>query len=1788
MLHRFASSKVRSSRSKLRSIGLLAVLSMLMLQLSPLPVTHAATPTLSWTKCDVCPETPEVSADGNTVVMGTADRPESGTMNSSMHSEAAALPSGGSYSITFNYDLSSWDSYNAPGSSNAPYNGGTGYYDSFSVSVSQRPYWQLGLTDPLNTTDLPGLGFVWGATSYGDGQIEHTSGTKTVTVPGDPTKTNYLNVTLDTASQPQSNHAYPSWGTITITDVTPIPPQSGLNLTADQPSIGASPRSVPVSDVPTQPSAPSQQASAPLRDISIIGSPLRDISIIGSGLTGGALSTMVLSDLPLKPDLPRLVGNWEDDVLAGSALAAATLSNITVKDVVTLNPPGLAKVTVKDIDFSASRLGSISAAGWMLGNVRARDITLPAGPTFCQRWEAQGFANCGSGFGGMDASLFAQELAGVDVSGFPLSGLAMSNINLTRSMMLDFLLAGDPAHPGLDSSVGLRNMPLGSIRLGELQTAGRLASIVDCTKVLPGDCDANSTKNLAGAAASGAILANAKVRDLGVLNTSTNVWSSPVASFNAFSLGEVVYGILGAASTPIEDVPLQDLSRYSGPTANAVQYHLSYAYPGTSSYSTPVAAVTLPATSSYIPGSAQIKNASAGVPSPLGDPSIDGNVLRWTLTQTSISMGSFFQIDFQARPGWKLGTFSAAATLTAAPDLSESISGRAAVNVVENFESNDSIASATPMAADNVYFTHISRPGDVDLFKLPVPVGPSGKSVAGTRVRFMLSHLPVDADLVVYLPANSGPAQSLAGSPLRDISIIGSPLRDISIIGSPLSDPGLNVNSSTQPSQPQVAQDVPLQSGLAVAGISASRSLNEEEVDVTVPVGLTSDDYFLVQANGYLSASSDQPAVLRAQVIDPAPQPPCAPTTFAFPNQTAAGVANNIVTQGTKTIVLVNKKRFGDSYGSTAANNVANALSDPAFINRSDVMGQVINLDRNDTPNEVALQQAYTAWDQDPCDPEKANTVTRSINALVRGLIPNGTNSLESMVIAGTDRIVPQARIPDLNTYFNELDYTQEAAFTTRTDGGAKNNAFYASFADSYVMSDAPYADFNPVPWLGYYHYVPDLAIGRLGETESQIVGGISRFKNANGILQLGTTQSSGYDFMSDMATSLQQILGGPTTLINDTWTASQLKPIFGTGRVISPNGHANHTKILSANGDANKNLAETLSTADLSTTDLSGSLIFAMGCNLGANPEDVLLTSPTVDQARRLNDWAQFTASKGAVGLVANYGHGYGGKYTIAASERLMVLFAQNLKNGYSTGKALEFAKNTYFGEQDLYDPVQKKSSEELTLWGLPMWHLDVAPTTPASTPPVVMNDPDTSLQAASIDLNPSYSSTTTPDGTILQADNQQPQEALYQPIAARTGQDATVNGMVAKGVYITGGTYQTLTGFDPVISVPVVDEARFAPEPQFDDLSTPIAANVSSFLTPQGLRQRLNVLTTQFRSSGLSNGHVIGTMRKFTSLNTRVFYLSSSTSDNLAAIFNRVEGTVSGTPGNYVATFEVELRDETPSDHTDIAGASILLSEGGTLRYIKLTQLPGTDRFRGSAAASSPSLKFSAQAVDNHGNVSRSYNKSSEFGDSNPPKITIDSPINGTVLTLGQTVNASYSCSDVESPIDSCVGTVSPSTAIDTSKPGKNIFQVKAADAAGNVTIKDAVYYVHSLFDGFKTPVTGTDSTSGQINTVQGGQAVPLKWFLRDQSGKSYDGLKQSDLGLEWRAIGCDSNRTESLLSDPTVISLGIGLKYDSVSGQYLDVVDTPKTGWSGLCRRLLVTFNGVETHFVDFKFK
>jgi N-acetylglucosamine-6-sulfatase len=100
----------------------------------------------------------------------------------------------------------------------------------------------------------------------------------------------------------------------------------------------------------------------------------------------------------------------------------------------------------------------------------------------------------------------------------------------------------------------------------------------------------------------------------------------------------------------------------------------------------------------------------------------------------------------------------------------------------------------------------------------------------------------------------------------------------------------------------------------------------------------------------------------------------------------------------------------------------------------------------------------------------------------------------------------------------------------------------------------------------------------------------------------------------------------------------------------------------------------------------------------------------------------------------------------------------------------------------------------------------------------------------------------------------------------------------------------------------------------------------------------------------------------------------------------------------------------------------------------------------------------------------------------DTTGPQITITTPPQGATYTLGQSVAASYSCTDADSGVASCAGPVANGANIDTSSTGTKTFSVNATDKAGNTNSVSHTYTVNA-------PTTScTKSGTSNSETISG----------------------------------------------------------------------------------------------------
>jgi PKD repeat protein len=545
----------------------------------------------------------------------------------------------------------------------------------------------------------------------------------------------------------------------------------------------------------------------------------------------------------------------------------------------------------------------------------------------------------------------------------------------------------------------------------------------------------------------------------------------------------------------------------------------------------------------------------------------------------------------------------------------------------------------------------------------------------------------------------------------------------------------------------------------------------------------------------------------------------------------------------------------------------------------------------------------YAAWDTAPCSIDAANAVSSAVRARVQAELAHNP-TIQYVVILGDDDVIPFQRVPDQVSIGNERSYLSSSFLKQGTP-------LYASVAGGYNLTDDCNVDAVMTPWQGRVLCLPDKVVSRMVETPLEIAGQANAFIASGGQLNQASAQTarsatnlvSGYDFFADgstaVADALAQFMGPVTRLIGATWTAADLRcNLLGLGCSTTPpaiadaNAHYTHYAALSAKGFADGNAPppappavpppgfnDILTSTDIATAGkasisssgtLIGKLVYTIGCHAGFSAPDRAIADldPNLGINAKL-DFAQAYAQSRAV-YIASTGFGIGDDAGIAGTERLLVLYAQQLAVGKSAGQALVDAKRIYFASLSAASVYDEKSSINLTFYGLPMYSLNAA------------------AQVAAEEAVPA--TTALPTGFVFDALNIVPKGKYYsiggdaaappyRPLQPRQVIEVDPNPAPLHGVLWTYGHFTDTTGFNPVITRPSVEWENNPPEPQvcYNGFWPSDIFRVNTNDGSGGAKQTVVITPGQFRCDSTS-GNVTGTQRLFDTLYSEMLRSTST----------------------------------------------------------------------------------------------------------------------------------------------------------------------------------------------------------------------------------------------------------------------------------------------------------------------
>ena len=599
-----------------------------------------------------------------------------------------------------------------------------------------------------------------------------------------------------------------------------------------------------------------------------------------------------------------------------------------------------------------------------------------------------------------------------------------------------------------------------------------------------------------------------------------------------------------------------------------------------------------------------------------------------------------------------------------------------------------------------------------------------------------------------------------------------------------------------------------------------------------------------------------------------------------------------------RTVVLTDPTRLPG----TAAEKSALASRLATFASR--VGGQVVDV------GQSARVQALQRQAADPrfvsC-PYAKNLVGQAIRDVVRSY-RDTSGTLKYVVVVGDDKVIPFFRYADQAGLGPESGYVPPVARDTTSEASLKGN--YVLGQDAYGSQVDLRLKTGVVP-------VPDLAVGRLVESPTEISAVLGAFLDRNGAALTPTsTLATGYDFLTDAADSVatdfrQGVPAGrndtlvtdadvpPSTVTKDgtpsrrtSWTATDLRrSLLGSRHdLVFLAGHFSANNTLAADYDTTLGADEVAAAPDAQFKD---SLVFSAGCHSGYT----IVDSDGVPDVTVGLDWTNALARHGAT-LIAGTGYQYGDTDFLAYSEKLYASFAKQLRYGsgpVAVGDALVRAKQGYLENDVDLAGIDQKSVIESTLYGLPMLGVDLpaagrltAPSTSSTvTATGVASGPGSvlGLRSAPLSLNPALSTVNRP---LQGPDGQGAPTASYltgpdgvttapaQPALPLVSSDVSVPGQVLRGVGFRTGTYTDTDGITPLTGAPATEtHAVHGPfvSPTFfpSRLATPNYLDTLGGSGSSGVTRLLST-PTQHRSD--APGSLTDTRRAYSALGLQLFY--------------------------------------------------------------------------------------------------------------------------------------------------------------------------------------------------------------------------------------------------------------------------------------------------------------------------
>ena len=938
-----------------------------------------------------------------------------------------------------------------------------------------------------------------------------------------------------------------------------------------------------------------------------------------------------------------------------------------------------------------------------------------------------------------------------------------------------------------------------------------------------------------------------------------------ISGFAGVSLGQFLRTAQPITDQQIEalDLAAIDLADYA--TGDPVGFDIDFSLVAATPDGVRIVA-SLPDGSRYSEGSAtlaQIDGAGVATPVVLGgslEPATFGDTLVWQIT--GIAGGADYRLSFETLAVVEVGTVEVAAfgSIDSSADIETATT---TIEFVEALEPNDVPGDVGIIAptSDQLVFSQVSSAGDVDLYRVDAP---TGSALAGSRLSVLLTPpAGVDLDLTVV-----GPPSAPITTPVGQEFETSKSSQNATAAGT--------VGDAGQYTPP--APLVVLARSARPAGSESITSLPLFENGNGQPLGS-----YYVAVKGNNGAFSAQAYSLQVDLEPSQLGDECDPTTF--PAGTSAfdsGRDASLIADSVDTLFVVNSRRFGLQYGAAAAEQVIDSIDAlAADVAPGGALGTLgLDVGILDLAEIPSVATAEAAWDSNPCSVERANDVVRESVSVLNGLYLDPDRSIENVVLVGSDKIIPFARLQDdtLVQFGNEINY----AGTFAAD---QDTPIFAAFAASRFLSDDPYVDPQPSLAGGDVLYRPKFNVGRLVETPAAIVGQIESFVERDGLVRTDSGLATGYEFLRDSALLISDAIDddpidgvvGPVPAADVTelipvddavpnqWTAGDLRSAFlppaGTPPAIaSVNGHFSHQGTQSALGSVTDDQTDALFVGDIPGVDdyFAGGVIYSVGCHSGLSVDENI-AGPLG------RDWPEAFAESGAANYFAQPGFGLGSDVDVKYAEQLALDFTTFLDGNFTVGEAAKLSKNRYFATAGSLSDADKKSGQQAILYGLPFYSLDVEnpPARPGAPAPLALVDLGGGLQSSVASFDFEFEGRETVDGTVYEVVGggaDAPEGYPLQPTIALETTATDDSGLVDQhGTVIRSGTVRSVGEINPVYNTPKFDSGGSDEEGLTDAAFPLVPARSVNALLETGQGSITNFQPGQFRPTADGRGEQV-----------------------------------------------------------------------------------------------------------------------------------------------------------------------------------------------------------------------------------------------------------------------------------------------------------------------------------------